>query len=254
MQAGQRSDFKWVQKDAYLQITISVPPALKKGDFDVRFGRTYMYAGVHGGNVLVEGNLSHTINERKSKWKISNGVLTLHLEKVSRGRWDDVFQTKSAQSAAPGGGGGGEDKGVQCRVVWQYDAAEAGELTLLENQTITNVIKDPSGWWTGTINGVTGMFPHNFVEEIAGMGGGPPGPAGVAYSEHGHEPAPEAEPEPEPEPAPEPEATPAPAPAPSRVPVMGPGMGIQNELMTRLQSRSQIDRDRSEEKKTTAPE
>jgi hypothetical protein len=25
---------------------------------------------------------------------------------------------------------------------------------------------DPSGWWQGTTNGITGFFPSNFVEQI----------------------------------------------------------------------------------------
>ena len=43
-------------------------------------------------------------------------------------------------------------------MLWEYEAAEAGELTLREGEFIENVQKDESGWWTGTLRGVTGIF------------------------------------------------------------------------------------------------
>jgi hypothetical protein len=40
------------------------------------------------------------------------------------------------------------------------------ELTIREGQVIENVTTDESGWWKGTLNGHTGLFPHNFVVAI----------------------------------------------------------------------------------------
>jgi glutaminase len=112
--------------------------------------------------------------------------------------------------------------------VWDYEKQDEGELALAKGDIIYNVTTDESGWWTGTLkNGVTGMFPHNFVEDYNG----------------------DAEPEPEPEPAPyippEPHhPTPAPAPAPG-FPPGGVGMvgmmGINPlELRGRLKPSSDV--------------
>jgi len=39
------------------------------------------------------------------------------------------------------------------------------ELTFKEGEVITILHKDGE-WWTGELNGVTGLFPANFVQEL----------------------------------------------------------------------------------------
>jgi hypothetical protein len=51
-------------------------------------------------------------------------------------------------------------------VTFDYDALDPVELTIREGQVIENVSTDESGWWKGTLNGQTGLFPHNFVVAI----------------------------------------------------------------------------------------
>jgi hypothetical protein len=51
-------------------------------------------------------------------------------------------------------------------VTFDYDALDPVELTIREGQVIENVSTDESGWWKGTLNGHTGLFPHNFVVAI----------------------------------------------------------------------------------------
>ncbi|KAJ3212627.1 Triose-phosphate Transporter [Entophlyctis luteolus] len=48
-----------------------------------------------------------------------------------------------------------------------YDAAESNELSFLEGDIISEIEKVDDGWWQGkNRNGVVGLFPQNYVEEI----------------------------------------------------------------------------------------
>lgn len=51
-------------------------------------------------------------------------------------------------------------------MTFDYDALDPVELSIREGQVIENVTTDESGWWKGTLNGQTGLFPHNFVVAI----------------------------------------------------------------------------------------
>ncbi|KAL6042110.1 actin binding protein [Balamuthia mandrillaris] len=52
----------------------------------------------------------------------------------------------------------------QVRVLYDYEAEEEGEMTLLEDDIITVLAEEPSGWWKGELNGQVGVFPINFTE------------------------------------------------------------------------------------------
>ena len=52
--------------------------------------------------------------------------------------------------------------------LYDYDAVDDTELSLQEGDHLTLISKDDSGWWEGkTMNGKTGVFPANYVEEIS---------------------------------------------------------------------------------------
>jgi hypothetical protein len=53
----------------------------------------------------------------------------------------------------------------RCRALYDYGAQEADELTLREGDVI-DVIQKSGEWWEGTLNGKTGVFPANYVEDI----------------------------------------------------------------------------------------
>ena len=55
---------------------------------------------------------------------------------------------------------------VEAVVEFDYQAAEEDELSLVKGDIITNVSKLDGGWWEGTLNGKTGMFPDNFVKVL----------------------------------------------------------------------------------------
>ena len=90
-----------------------------------------------------------------------------------------------SQSAAPGQGGppppaaeqqsaGGQlpswvprnylDKVL---AIYDYNADKEDELTFQEGQTIYVLKKNDDGWWEGVMDGITGLFPGNYVEGSA---------------------------------------------------------------------------------------
>lgn len=54
----------------------------------------------------------------------------------------------------------------QVRVIYDYQAQDAEELTLTAGDVVNVHKKEDSGWWVGELNGKTGLFPFNYVEEL----------------------------------------------------------------------------------------
>ncbi len=48
--------------------------------------------------------------------------------------------------------------------IYEYVAEKEDELTFHEGATIYVLKKNDDGWWEGVMNGVTGLFPGNYVE------------------------------------------------------------------------------------------
>eukprot|EP00026_Physarum_polycephalum_P000803 Phypoly_transcript_00804.p1 GENE.Phypoly_transcript_00804~~Phypoly_transcript_00804.p1 ORF type:complete len:1167 (+),score=243.05 Phypoly_transcript_00804:427-3927(+) len=55
---------------------------------------------------------------------------------------------------------------VQFKALYDYDAVELDELTFREGDVITLTRKVDPEWWEGQLNGLIGVFPANYVEEI----------------------------------------------------------------------------------------
>jgi hypothetical protein len=59
----------------------------------------------------------------------------------------------------------------QARVLYDYDAAEEGEVSLVEGALVTQIDQIDEGWWSGTNDaGETGLFPANYVELVEASG------------------------------------------------------------------------------------
>jgi hypothetical protein len=59
---------------------------------------------------------------------------------------------------------------VEARALYPYTAVESTDLSFMEGDLIIIVEKEPTGWWKGSLNGLTGVFPSNYVVELgAGM-------------------------------------------------------------------------------------
>ncbi|KAI7867569.1 hypothetical protein BDF14DRAFT_1995830 [Spinellus fusiger] len=80
------------------------------------------------------------------------------------------------------------DTGVHALVLFEYDAAEANEMSLIEGEVITNIDQVDDGWWFGVgENGdKQGLFPANYVQ-IMEHSAPVEEPAHPAYSEAPHE-------------------------------------------------------------------
>ncbi|XP_074653537.1 abl interactor 2-like [Tubulanus polymorphus] len=50
--------------------------------------------------------------------------------------------------------------------IYDYDADKEDELTFKEDAIIYVIKKNDDGWWEGTMNGMTGLFPGNYVESL----------------------------------------------------------------------------------------
>ncbi|KAK8793417.1 hypothetical protein WA158_004776 [Blastocystis sp. Blastoise] len=48
--------------------------------------------------------------------------------------------------------------------LYDHDSEDAGELSFREGDRIEVLSKDPSGWWTGRLNGAEGLFPFNYTQ------------------------------------------------------------------------------------------
>lgn len=49
-------------------------------------------------------------------------------------------------------------------MIFDYDATQPDELSIKIGDIISDVKKQPGGWWEGSLNGRKGVFPDNFVE------------------------------------------------------------------------------------------
>uniref|UniRef100_A0A914WNL7 SH3 domain-containing protein n=1 Tax=Plectus sambesii TaxID=2011161 RepID=A0A914WNL7_9BILA len=48
--------------------------------------------------------------------------------------------------------------------LYDYDAQKPDELSFQENSVIYVLCKNEDGWYEGVIDGVTGLFPGNYVD------------------------------------------------------------------------------------------
>ena len=54
----------------------------------------------------------------------------------------------------------------QAKALYVYEASEADELSLKVGDIIVIKSKEDEGWWIGSCNGKTGLFPSNYVEVL----------------------------------------------------------------------------------------
>ena len=50
------------------------------------------------------------------------------------------------------------------RAIFPYAATASDELNLTPGDVISVHVKNPDGWYEGSLNGVRGLFPGNYVE------------------------------------------------------------------------------------------
>ena len=57
---------------------------------------------------------------------------------------------------------------IKLEALFDFQARVPNELTFKEGDIVTLLDKHPSGMWKGELNGVVGLFPHNFFRELTG--------------------------------------------------------------------------------------
>ncbi|XP_027026900.2 intersectin-2a isoform X3 [Tachysurus fulvidraco] len=109
---------------------------------------------------------------------VTPGQLILVLHKNSCGWWlgelqargkkrqKGWFHSSNVRLLEPNSGKSTPAPQPLCQVIAMYDykAANGDEMTFQKGQLINVLNKDESDWWKGEINGVTGLFPTNYVK------------------------------------------------------------------------------------------
>ncbi len=155
--------YKWFQNISVLSIAFSVPSSIKKENIEVQVTATTIKVGLKGATPVCEvisrliinnfqGTLYAQVKPASSKWNLKGNTVTVTLEKVAKSKWPSIF--------------GKMEPKRRVKVLYDYDAQDAIELTIHENDLINVIKEDPSGWWKGELNGKVGLFPYNFVEEL----------------------------------------------------------------------------------------
>lgn len=56
---------------------------------------------------------------------------------------------------------------LECVALYDYKATKSDELSFSCGDVIQIINQDFPGWWTGQLNGVTGLIPSNYVQIIS---------------------------------------------------------------------------------------
>uniref|UniRef100_A0A8B9HAZ8 Intersectin 2a n=1 Tax=Astyanax mexicanus TaxID=7994 RepID=A0A8B9HAZ8_ASTMX len=109
---------------------------------------------------------------------LTTGQLILILHKNSCGWWlgelqargkkrqKGWFNSSNIKLLEPNSGKTTPAPQPLCQVIAMYDykAASEDEMSFLKGQLINVFNKDDSDWWKGELNGVTGLFPTNYIK------------------------------------------------------------------------------------------
>ena len=99
---------------------------------------------------------------------------------ITAGATDDPNASYITASATGGGGGGGGD-GTYVKALYPSETTTEAELVFQAGDIIEQLApSDEYGWCTGRLNGVEGIYPANYVEEV------PSGPVGLQLDHAGH--------------------------------------------------------------------
>lgn len=58
-------------------------------------------------------------------------------------------------------------QGKKAKVLYDYQAEEGNELDLAEGEIVTDIDQIDDGWWSGTVDGRTGLFPGKLRSALA---------------------------------------------------------------------------------------
>lgn len=105
--------------------------------------------------MIDEGWWSGTVNGKTGLFP-SNYVELVEGEEV--GHDTHAATTTSSAPAAPIAHKG---QGLCATALYEYEAAEEGEIGFAESEMIQDIEQVDEGWWSGTAGGQSGLFPAN---------------------------------------------------------------------------------------------
>jgi len=83
--------YSWKQDNDEIELSVSVPAAVSKGDVKVLFLPKGLKVQ-HRGETLVEGSLAGCYRPEGSTWTLSKGRVVVSLEKATSRPWPSVFK------------------------------------------------------------------------------------------------------------------------------------------------------------------
>eukprot|EP01136_Pigoraptor_vietnamica_P042898 Opistho-1_new@17601 len=130
-------------------------------DMDMQWPAFEEYSG--GGDDVSLGRSGSTAVRRKDSIVSSSSVSSTPSHLAATPSALVAARADSFDEWDENSGGGG---GVQVRALYDYDAADPDELSFREGSIImrTHTV-DENGWCRGVLNGKSGLFPANYVEE-----------------------------------------------------------------------------------------
>lgn len=80
----------------------------------------------------------------------------------------ELIEDSSEVSQHPEPPAAEEDRGLQARALYDYQASDDTEISFDPDDVITNIEQIDEGWWKGVApDGSNGLFPANYVEIIS---------------------------------------------------------------------------------------
>jgi hypothetical protein len=120
-------------------------------------GNAMAAAGMAGGVAMGMGMQSYGGNSRSGASPMPSARSAPPTRSMSPGG--------TMMSQASGRGGGNNNS--KARAMYDHEASEQGELSFRKGEIVNILRRDASGWWEGECNGMTGIFPANYVRVLS---------------------------------------------------------------------------------------
>lgn len=117
----------------------------------LKYPRVFMSATRYPSLMIVTDEFSSQGSDRDYQTAVTGE------DNIDAGTKDGTYYARPLQSAPSVG---------RCKALYDYEANMYDELTIKTGDIISITEKQPDGWWVGELDGVVGIFPATYVEEI----------------------------------------------------------------------------------------
>lgn len=152
-----------------MRVSFPVPRGIRKSDVTLALADNSLRLTLRDfPQPLLDGPLWGRVNTQKARQRghklTKSGRVAVTLEKLDRVPWKQLFKEGVSPVAANYAALTPPPPQKKLMVVYDYDSEAPNELTIRENDIVTVITEDPSGWWKGELNGTVGLFPSNFAQ------------------------------------------------------------------------------------------